>query len=401
MNKIQMTQIILLCVATALILFVLYNTYMRSTSKPVELNSNVIENSEYTKIVLAGGCFWCTESEYNHLPGVIEAVSGYADSDKENPTYEETGSGKVRAREAVLVVYDAKIISSSQILQTYFAHIDPTDKDGQFGDRGHQYSPAIYYTNDEQKLIAKDIIDKINLSNKFDKNVAVEVLAYNNFYPAEEYHQDYKDKNPVRYNGYREASGRNSFIRLHWKDGSTTTTEIFNIAKPKQTDKESESKSVINQVSNVKPWSNFTDEDKIKRLKDLTAEQIKVTQHEGTEKPFVNLYDKNKEKGIYVDIVSGEPLYLSSDKYDSGTGWPSFVKPISAEVVSLKTDNYLVYSRTEVRSKLADSHLGHVFDDGPANLGGKRYCMNSVAMRFIPIDQMESEGYREFIDKIK
>ncbi len=372
---------ILITLAIGLIIFVMYNTYMRATSKPIVLDKNITENESYSKMILAGGCFWCTESEYNHVPGIISAVSGYADSDKPNPTYEETGNGTVRARETVQVIYDPKIISDSAILKIYFGHIDPTDDSGQFADRGHQYSPAIYYTNETQRIEAENIIKNINDSKKFEKSVAVAVLPFNNFYPAEEYHQDYKDKNPVRYNLYREGSGRNSFIRLHWKDGS------------------------VSQAPS--PWgraggeASFTQEMKDKRLKELTPLQYKVTQDEGTERPFQNEYDKNYEKGIYVDIVSGEPLYLSSDKYDSGTGWPSFTKPINSEVLNLKEDRKLFSTRVEVRSKIADSRLGHVFDDGPSDQGGKRYCMNSAALRFVPFADMEKEGYGEYINMLK
>jgi peptide methionine sulfoxide reductase msrA/msrB len=372
---------LLLMIGISFISFVAYNSYQRSHSKTYMIDQNILENKNYEKVVFAGGCFWCTEAEFNHATGVISAVSGYADSEKESPSYEEVGGGEVKAREAVQIIFDPALVSFESLLEKYWSHIDPTDTKGQFGDRGEQYTTAIYYTNENQKVAAEKTKEKINTSKKFDSPVATLILPFTNFYPAEEYHQDYKDKNPFRYSGYREASGRNSFIRLHWQDGSTTTREIF----------PDSSSSTI----------KFSAETKAEKLKSLSGIQYKVTQEEGTEPPFENEYNSNKEVGIYVDIVSGEALYLSSDKYDSGTGWPSFSKPVDDDAVTLKTDNYLIYSRTEVRSKLADSHLGHVFSDGPKDKGGKRYCMNSAAMRFVKLADMEKEGYGEYVKLLK
>ncbi len=357
--------------AVSFVSFVGYNNYQRSHSELYMIDKNILENKNYEKVVFAGGCFWCTEAEFNHASGVISAVSGYADSEKENPNYDEVSNGEVKAREAVQVIYDPKLVSFETLLEKYWKHIDPTDKDGQFADRGYQYTSAVYYTTEEQKSISENSIVKINSSKKFSAPVATLILPFVNFYPAEEYHQDYKDKNSFRYSGYREASGRNSFIRLHWQDGSMTTKEIFG------------------------------DVMKSEKLKTLTPLQYKVTQEEATEPPFENEYNSNKEVGIYVDIVSGEALYLSTDKYNSGTGWPSFSKPVDEGALVLKTDNFLFYSRTEVRSKIADSHLGHVFSDGPKESGGKRYCMNSAAMRFIPLSDMEKEGYTQYVQLLK
>lgn len=396
------------------IAFVLYNTYDRATSKHVTISPAIVaqvENKKYEEIVLAGGCFWCTESEYNHQSGVISAISGYADTEMmygagSGPSYLDVGSGKVKARESVLVIYDPNIITTSKILELYFRHIDPTDAGGQFADRGYQYTPAIYYKNEEQRSLSVTLISKIDATKKFPKKVAVEVLPYKNFYPAEEYHQDYKDKNPTRYNLYREGSGRNAFIRANWEDTSSYVQELFD--EPVKTT--STTSSALIKTKNMEPttntqmsmnWKNFTPEMKAENLKKLTPLQFNVTQKEGTEPSFSNAYDTNKEKGIYVDIVSGEPLYLSVDKYDSGTGWPSFVKPIDASVVTLHEDKGLFYTRTEVRSAIADSHLGHVFTDGPSDRGGMRYCMNSAAMKFIPLADMEKEGYGDFISRLQ
>ncbi|MCF7843266.1 peptide-methionine (R)-S-oxide reductase MsrB [Candidatus Gracilibacteria bacterium] len=395
-NKIQG---LIIFIITGLIVFVGYNSYLRSTSKPIVIEKELlskVEDKTYESIVLAGGCFWCTESEYNHVEGVISAISGYADTENlykvgSGPSYKEVSSGEVIAREAVQVIYDSKVIPITKILEIYFRHINPTDDGGQFADRGYQYSPAIYYTTTEQYNLSKDIINKINISHKFSLPVVVEVMPFSNFYPAEEYHQDYKDKNQVRYNIYREASGRNSYIRSNWLENDVFIKEIFGAKNNNMNNKENESQ----------PWNLFTEEIKKEQLKKLTPLQYAVTQKDGTEKAFLNEYDTNKAEGIYVDIVSGEPLYSSKDKYDSGTGWPSFVKPIDDSYLKLVIDKGIFSTRTEVRSVIADSHLGHVFPDGPIDRGGKRYCMNSAALRFVPLENMEKEGYGEFVNKVK
>ncbi|MEN9551979.1 MAG: hypothetical protein RI935_356 [Candidatus Parcubacteria bacterium] len=374
---------------SVVITFVLYNWYMRNTSPLHTPDTTLSDNKNYSKIVLAGGCFWCTEAEFNHYRGVISAISGYADSEKENPRYQEVGSGEVKAREAVEVIYDESIISTLQVLSLYFKHIDPTDGEGQFGDRGYQYTPAIYYTDEAQKSKAEAVITKIDGSKKFDKKVAVVVLPFTNFYPAEEYHQDYKDKNPVRYGGYREASGRNQFIRIHWEKKDPSIIEIFG-----------DTANTTN-TSATSSWKTFSQEQKVARLKELSPIEYKVTQEDGTERPFDNKYHDNKEIGIYVDIVSKEPLFLSKDKYDSGTGWPSFTTSITPSSVTLHEDRELFSVRTEVRSAIADSHLGHVFNDGPKDRGGMRYCMNSASLLFIPLKDMEKEGYGEYVSLLQ
>jgi peptide methionine sulfoxide reductase msrA/msrB len=348
--------------------------YMKENLQKEEEIINTLDK-EKSKIIFAGGCFWCTEAEFNHYKGVNEAISGYAGGNKPNPTYEEVSSGTTGAREAVLVYYDPSLVTLDELLQKYWSHIDPTDTDGSFADRGTQYTSAIYYFDDNQKKIIEESKKKIESMNKFPKPIATQILPAVEFYPAEEYHQNYKDKNPVRYNYYREGSGRNEFIRLHWQDGTTT-----------------------NVSSSSSKYFRPSDED-IKKM--LSAEQYNVTQKEGTEKPFQNKYWDNKEVGIYVDIVSGEPLFLSTDKYDSGTGWPSFVKPVAASAVTEHEDKKLFTTRVEVRSAIADSHLGHVFDDGPADRGGNRYCMNSASLRFVPLSEMDAQGYGEYISQLK
>jgi peptide methionine sulfoxide reductase msrA/msrB len=372
------------------IIFVLFNTYMRATSPRAVSDPSLetaLQDGTYMRIVVAGGCFWCTEAEYEHVPGVVSAMSGYTSVEKnytegDGPRYAEVSGGEVKAREAVEVIYDPRTISTETIIELYMRHIDPIDAGGQFADRGYQYSPAIYYTTEEQAREARTVLSRIDASGKFAQPTVVEVLPAQKFYVAEEYHQNYKDKNPVRYAVYREGSGRNTFVREHWEEGAPFINSIFK-TKPMTTS-----------------WNSFTEEQKQKRLKELTPIQYEVTQEEGTERPYDNVYHDNKEPGIYVDIVSGEPLFLSTDKYDSGTGWPSFVRPVDERAVTLHEDKRLFSVRTEVRSKIANSHLGHVFDDGPQDRGGKRYCMNSAALRFVGVSSMEAEGYGAYIERL-
>ena len=239
----------------------------------------------------------------------------------------------------------------------------------------------------------------LNFFYHLSLTVSVEIISYSDFYPAEEYHQDYKDKNTVRYNLYKEGSGRTGYVKEIWADTSPFVQEIFGAPLVSSSTTNIQQK-IMTAQSNTS-WKDFTQVMKEEKLKTLTPLQFNVTQKEGTERSFQNEYNANKEKGIYVDIVSGEPLFLSQDKYDSGTGWPSFVKPIAGDMVVLKKEDGFFSSRVEVRSKVADSHLGHVFDDGPAERGGKRYCMNSASMKFIPLADMEKEGYGEYVSQVK
>ncbi len=344
-------------------------------------------NNTLKTAYFAGGCFWCVEAGYEKVPGVKEVISGYSGGDKENPTYRQVASGQTKHTEAVKVLYDPTVITYEGLVNALWRIADPTDKNGQFVDRGKQYRPAIFYQTNEEKNIAEREKKELDSSGVYNKPVNIEITKFKSFYDAEDYHQDYYKKNPVRYNFYTFNSGRYQFIEDVYGENYELDFSQF---KPEP------------ETANMKydPNRDFVKPSKAELKQQLTDIQYEVTQEDGTERPYDNIYWDNVRPGIYVDIVSGEPLFSSADKYKSGTGWPSFTKPIKPNVIVEKDDYSWLGKRIEIRSKIADSHLGHVFTDGPEPTG-LRYCMNSAALKFIPKEQMEEKGYGDYLKYIQ
>lgn len=335
--------------------------------KDAEKEYKFYDNMREQTIYLAGGCFWGTEHFLGLVPGVLRTEVGYANSIIPNPTYQQVCSGRTEAAETVKVVYNPDSVSLGHILSLYYMTIDPTSLNKQGNDRGTQYRTGIYYTDSIDRPIIEESLRK--LQSEYSRPLAIEVGPLKNFYPAEEYHQDYLDKNPGGYCHINPA--------------------LFNLAR--------ESKdTTLRQTKRF--YSKPSDEEL--RAK-LTPLQYEVTQNNATERPFTNEYDHEFRPGIYVDITTGEPLFLSTDKFDSGCGWPAFSKPISPDLIRNLRDTSHGMERVEVRSKTGDAHLGHVFPDGPKETGGLRYCINSASLRFVPLQDMKAKGYGDLIPLVE
>ncbi|HCX64154.1 MAG TPA: peptide-methionine (R)-S-oxide reductase [Eubacteriaceae bacterium] len=321
--------------------------------KEETIHPNFIE-SAYPRIYLAGGCFWGVEAYFSKIIGIEYTDVGYANGKTEETSYREIG--KTDHAETVRVIYDEKVTSLEEILGYYFRVIDPISVNKQGNDRGRQYRTGIYYVDEQDKKTIEHFIEQEQ--KKYQEPIAVEVEPLKNYVTAEEYHQDYLEKEPFGY------------CHINLSDIPKEKPEVTQEQYPLPSEEEIQEK--------------------------LSQSQYAIARNSGTEPPFDNEYWDNHERGLYVDVVTGQPLFRSEDKFESGTGWPSFTKPITSDAVAYKEDRSAGMRRIEVKSRIGNTHLGHVFTDGPKEEGGLRYCMNSGALHFIPFEKLEEEGYEKF-----
>jgi len=355
------TTMIAICVLLGAAVVVAANSHIftgkTDTTKNTQKKEESMTNGK--EIYFAGGCFWGTEHFFKQIRGVLATEVGYANGNTPNPTYEDVSHKNTGYTETVKVVYDPAVLELGKLIDFYFKTIEPTSVNRQGNDVGTQYRTGIYYKDaGDESIISQKLA---TLATQYTAPIAIENLPLKNYYSAEDYHQDYLDKNP---GGYCHIP-----------------PNLFEYAKN----------------ANPAPTSPYVKPDDATLKTKLTPLQYEVTQKGATERPFQNEYDAEFREGIYVDITTGEPLFISTDKFDSGCGWPSFSKPINQDIVEEKVDKTHGMTRTEVRSKTGDAHLGHVFDDGPADKGGLRYCINSASLKFVPKEDMKKQGYEQYL----